>query len=347
MLIVYYISGHGFGHATRSIELIRAIGARRDDVRFIVRTDAPQWLFERAAIPIEVQPFEPDVGVVQIDGLRPDEEGTARRAESFYRNFDRRVEHEATLLRQVAADIVLGDVPPIAFAAARRAGLASVAIANFPWDWIYDAYPAFERIAPDAISIIRRAYAAATLALRLPLHGGFEPMAGLIRDIPFIARRATRDRRETRRVLGVADDARLVLATFGGYPVPLPFDDRSRRAPFTIVTVNQHPPDGLTHQDIVTAADVVVSKPGYGIVSECVAHDTPLLYTSRGHFVEYDVFVDQMPRVLRCRHISQDDLLGGRWSDAIDALLHQPAPPEQPRTDGAEVAATEILKLGH
>lgn len=345
MLIVFYISGHGYGHATRSIELMRAIAAKRDALRFIVRTNAPRWLFERDALPIEVQPFEPDVGVVQIDGLTLDEEATARRAVSFYRDFGRLVTQEASLLRQVGADLVLGDIPPIAFAAARRANLPSVAVSNFTWDWIYGAYPAFERVARDVIPTICDAYANATLALRLPLHGGFGPMAGATRDIPFIVRHATRERSDTRRVLGVTDNSRLILVSFGGYPVPLPRDSHSHSSTSTTITVNERLPAGLTHPDLVAAADVVVSKPGYGTVSDCVAHNTALLYTSRGHFVEYDVFVAEMPRVLRCRHISQDDLLAGRWSDALDALLQQPAPAERPPTDGAEVAATEILNL--
>jgi L-arabinokinase len=95
----------------------------------------------------------------------------------------------------------------------------------------------------------------------------------------------------------------------------------------------------------VAAADVVVTKPGYGIVSECAANDTPLLYTSRGRFVEYEVFVAQMPRILRCRYISQEDLLAGRWADAVDALLAQPAPRERARIDGAGIAAAEILRM--
>jgi L-arabinokinase len=345
MLIVFYISGHGFGHATRSIELIGTMATLREDARFVVRTNAPRWLFEQSALPIEVQPFEPDVGVVQIGGLVSDEDATARRASNFYRDFDRRVDEEATLLRRIAADLVLADIPPLAFAAASRAGLPSVAVANFTWDWIYGDYSAFEDIAPDVIPTIRRAYACATRALRLPLHGGFESMASVTQDIPFIARRATRDRDETRRVLGIDGDTRLVLASFGGYPVTLPLETVSQSSTFKTITVGRHPPDGLTHQDIVAAADVVVSKPGYGIVSECVASGTPLLYTSRGHFVEYDVFVDQMPRVLRCRYIARDELLAGRWSDAIDALLQQPAPPERPRTDGAQVAGNEIVNL--
>jgi L-arabinokinase len=88
---------------------------------------------------------------------------------------------------------------------------------------------------------------------------------------------------------------------------------------------------------------VVISKPGYGIVSECIANQTAMLYTSRGRFIEYDVFVAEMPRFLRCRFIPQDDLLAGRWTDAISSLLAQPDPPERARVDGAEVAAALIL----
>ena len=53
-------------------------------------------------------------------------------------------------------------------------------------------------------------------------------------------------------------------------------------------------------EDLVRAADVVVTKPGYGIISEAIANDAALLYTSRGRFVEYDVLVKEMPRYLRC-----------------------------------------------
>ena len=88
-----------------------------------------------------------------------------------------------------------------------------------------------------------------------------------------------------------------------------------------------------------------MSKPGYGIVSECVANDTALLYTSRGRFIEYDTFVAGMPRVLRCRYLPQEDLFAGRWADAIEALLAQPSPVERPRTDGAAVAADAIIEL--
>ena len=97
-------------------------------------------------------------------------------------------------------------------------------------------------------------------------------------------------------------------------------------------------PRPLTYPDLVAAADVVVTKPGYGIVSECVANGTPLLYTSRGRFVEYDVFVAEMPRVLRCRYLPREDFLAGRWGAAVRALLAQTPPPERRADRRREVA---------
>ena len=122
-------------------------------------------------------------------------------------------------------------------------------------------------------------------------------MAAVTSDIPLIARRSRRDPAETRRLLGVPAGRPLVLASFGAYGAPLPYDAIRATGQFTLLSVEQLPPHGLEYQDLVAAADVVVSKPGYGIVSECIANDTALLYTSRGHFIEYDVFVAEMPRV--------------------------------------------------
>ncbi len=100
------------------------------------------------------------------------------------------------------------------------------------------------------------------------------------------------------------------------------------------------------YEDLVAAVDVVMSKPGYGIVSECIACDTPLLYTSRGVFREYDLFVREMPRYLRCRFIEHADLFAGNWRAALSAVVSQPRPLETIATNGAEVAAEILTGLG-
>jgi len=369
MLFVFYISGHGLGHAARALEVVRSLLRRRPDTRIVVRSSASQWFFDASGVgPIDLQPVEVDTGIVQIDSLRIDEVETARRAAAFYATFEERVRAEAALLEKMGADLVVGDVPPLAFAAAHRAGVPSIAIANFTWDWIYAHYPQFEPIAPGVIAKIRDAYRLATHALRLPIHGGFEAMAAVTRDIPLIARHARQSKAATRTALGIDDRTVVVLASFGGHGLLLPYDAIARANPFTLVVTGFEMGSGGDHAaaasaaigrasgrlivaqqfwypDLLVAADVVISKPGYGTVSECVANGTALIYTDRGRFAENDVMAEEMPRMLRCRFMPQDDLRAGRWSSSVDALLAQPLPPPKPATDGADVAADTILAL--
>ena len=344
MVITFYVSGHGFGHASRSIELIRVLVEKNPAVHITIKTTAPKWLFDVARLPgVRYQACETDVGMTQTDAVTMDVADTARRAAAFYRNFDGRAEKEAGALRADGTRLVLGDIPPLAHAAAARASIPSIGISNFTWDWIYEHYPTFEWEAPGVIQTIGDAYALADRALRLPMHGGFRTFAS-VTDIPFIARLSTRDPEDTRRRLNVASDRPFVIASFSGYGLQLPFDEIAQREDLTVLSHDTLMPEPLAYPDLVAAADVVVSKPGYGIISECLANNTPLLYTSRGPFAEYDVFVAEMPRVLRCRFMPQEDLRAGRWRPHIDALLAQSDPAERARIDGASVAADEIVK---
>src|SRR3989304_3971766 len=97
---------------------------------------------------------------------------------------------------------------------------------------------------------IRRASAAARRALRLPLHGGFDPMAEVTCDIPFIARRAERTPAEVRRPLGGERGPRLILGSFGAYGVELPDDALRRQHAFEILRVGERVPHGLAYQDL-------------------------------------------------------------------------------------------------
>ena len=351
---VLYISGHGFGHASRAIELIGALRRRVPGIDVTIRSAVARRFFA-AVEPIAIEPADVDTGLTQIDSLQIDEAASARRAAAFYRGFDRRVAEEAAAIARLRVRVVVADNPPVALAAASRAGVPSVAVANFTWDWIYQAYDAFPRLAPGVIDVIRGAYAKATLALRLPMHGGFDGIRE-VRDIPFIARTSTRGREETRRLLGLdgpsggprppGGSRPIVLPSFGAYGAAVPWDALEQSGHLAVVrsdaAMDRH---GLLYQDLVAAADVVVSKPGYGIVSECIANGAALLYTSRGRFPEQDVFVAEMPRILRCRPLTRDDFLAGRWDADVDALLKQPAPASRPRLDGADVAAAAIANF--
>jgi hypothetical protein len=373
--LVFYISGHGFGHASRDIEVIDALHAAAPDVRIVIRTSAPRWLFDLTLrAPVTWTSAECDTGVVQIDSLRLDATETMRRADAYAAALDDTAARDAALLRELEATLVVGDIPPLAFLAAHHAGIPSIALGNFTWDWIYAAYTEELAAHPRLLERIQKAYAVASRAWRLPLGGGFDAISD-VEPVPFIARRSDRAPAEVRERFHLPATGALVLASFGGYGLRgIDLGALAQLRRYTVVvTSNVHasrrgddPLDqnesgagnrlawpasvrfideraiyaaGYRYEDLVRAVDVVATKPGYGIVTECMANHTALLYTSRGRFVEYDVMVHEMPRYLRCGFISNEDLYAGRWEPALDAVLDRPDPPEQPRVDGAQVVA--------
>lgn len=354
--VAFYISGHGFGHASRQIEIARTFARRRPDVDILFRTAVPRWLFDRTMTPpFELDDRPCDTGAVQIDSLRVDAAATIARAKAFYETLDARAAAEAGLLRARGVRLVIADAPPLGCAAAAQAGIPSVVVSNFTWDWIYAEYAEFLDAAPGLIPTIQAAYRLADAAWRLPMHGGFETFddtaclgeapSARRRDVPFVARHAAHTPAETRARLGLPSDRRLVLPSFGGYGVEhLGGSSLDLDSSWHVVRVSDAAIDdaGLRYEDLVRAVDVVLSKPGYGIISECIANDTALVYTSRGRFAEYAVLVREMPRYLRCAFLENDALFEGRWRAAVEAAAGAPAPPERPRTDGADVVADMI-----
>ncbi len=364
------MSGHGFGHAARVIEVINAILARRPEARIGVRTAAPRWLFDLTVTgKIMFSTLECDTGVVQIDSLTLDEADSIRRASAFHSDLVTRAASETRVLRELGAGLIVGDIPPLAFAVGGAAGIPSIGLGNFTWDWVYADYPRV-RLAPSLLPAIRTAYSRASMALRLPMCGGFENFSN-VKDIPFIARHATRTREEVCKLLKLPADKPIVLASFGGYGLPgLETDALAKFKKYTAVTTANLPlgrtrkempaaerkgsfislneeamyDSGVRYEDLVAAAEAVVTKPGYGIISESIANDTAVLYTSRGHFPEYDVLVEEMPKYVRSAFIGHDDLFAGKWEAHLDKLLAQPRLKKKPETNGADVAAELLLK---
>src|SRR5688572_9046578 len=359
--VVFYISGHGFGHASREVEVINTIGADRPDLTIVLRTAVLHSLLTRPLRTPVVRLEGPcDTGVIQRDSVTHDDEATIREAAAFQQTMAERVEAELVRLRPFDVRAIVGDIPPMAFDVAARLDAPSIALANFTWDWIYEWYVEPLRAAPTLLEEIRRSYRRATHALELPLSGGFEVFPKVTR-IPFIARHSAHTRREARRLLGLDPERLVTLLSFGGYGLQrLAIEELDCLDDWTVLLTDRITSPGdrpraevqlipesaftgdLRYEDLVAAADVVVTKPGYGIVSECIAHDTAMLYTSRGHFREYDRMVGEMPSLVRCRFIEQDDLFAGRWKNALEALMQQPPPPRQMATDGADQAAAII-----
>src|SRR5688572_26577002 len=234
--MICYISGHGVGHATRSIEVINHILAKRPETRVGVRTSAPRWLFDLTVKgKVTYSTLECDTGVVQADALTLDEADSIRRAAAFHSDLVTRAASETRSLRELGAGLIVGDIPPLAFAVGASAGIPSIGLGNFTWDWIYADYPRV-RLAPSLLPAIRGAYSKGSMALRLPMSAGFESFSN-VKDIPFIARHAAKSREEVAKILKLPADKPLVLASFGGFGLPaLDTDVLSRFKKYTVIS---------------------------------------------------------------------------------------------------------------
>jgi L-arabinokinase len=355
--VVFYITGHGFGHAVRQIAIINALAQRRPDATILVRTAVSPTLLARSLRrSVRVHPVRVDTGAIQVGSLDVHVEATLKEATAFYEAAETWIAGEAAFLAEHRARLVVADIPPLPLAAAGRQGVPAIGISNFTWDWIYGGYDEARSEAPRLVEQLAGYYAEATEGWRLPMHGGFESFDRL-RDLPLVARLARQSREEVRTRLGLPTDERLVLISLGGYGasgVDIHAAARDLRGLAHVVATSHDqfaPGDGLhrvdedamygsriRYEDLVAAVDVVASKPGYGIISECAANRTALMYTSRGRFREYDVLVAAMPGLLNAGYLPLDDFRAGRWADAVRQILAQPRPPRPP-SHGARVAA--------
>ena len=357
-MLAAYVSGHGFGHSTRLAEVLRAVRERASELPIVVTTSAPRSLFLGVVPPpLAVRPKAVDVGLVQEDALRIDEPGTAEAWRRFDEGWDALVGEEARWLRETGARLVVGDIPPLAFAAAGAAGVPSLGHGNFSWDWIYRHIAPRQPALGEAADKAAEAYGRADGLLRLPFAGDTSAFRA-VRDVPLVARRPRVPKAEARRRLGL-DGRPVGLLTFGGIGVPglrasalgriagWQFVITGRPAEGRAANVTALPAEalaraGLEYPDLVGAADVVVTKPGYGIVSDCVGAGARLVYTDRGDFPEYPIMVAEMTRYLPAVHVANDDVREGRLAAALDSVMAADRP-EPPRTDGASVAADAIL----
>jgi L-arabinokinase len=363
-MIVAYVSGHGYGHATRVGEVLRA--ARVLDPRrpLAVVTSGPERLYRQGVPgPFEFRSLECDVGLAQRGALVMDEAATAGAWRTFVAADEERIGREAEWLRQAGARVVLGDIPPLAFAAAAAAGVPSLGLSNFSWDWIYRHMGARQPVLAEAADWAAESYRRCGLLLQLPFAGDLSAFPRR-EEIPLVARQPRVSRAEARKRLGLRG-GRLALISFGGLGLP-EFDPSVLRQvrgwEFVLTGIETGGPahatgwpvnatgfdvdradaQGLGYVDLVGAVDVCVTKPGYGIVSDAIGARTRMVYTERGDFPEYPVLVGQMTRWLPSRHVSNAELRAGLLQDALDAVMADPFPPA-PDTSGAERAARRLL----
>jgi len=383
--ILFYPSGHGFGHAVRQIEvmkeILRANIEKNTAHKITARTMAPKWLFtnsfslyfekfygERGGAwknHFSYEPFTNDIGTVQKDSLNMDVGATLENCRAFYGNFKEKAALEAEHIKKSRADIVVGDIPPLAFEAARAAGIPSAGITNFSWDIIYreflEEHPGFGPI----INIIEDAYSKCGILLRLPYPCPL-PAFRNIRDAELIARKAYLSRDEVFEKLGYrsADfkGRNTVMISFGGFDTSGIMQQELEKLDgyIFLTTIKPAAGTGLPHnaryidteaagisfENLFKIFDVIVTKPGYGVLGDIIAAGSPCIYADRGNFAEYPFLIKMLER--HCKkavHIEREKLLSCELGGYIEeALKPNPCSSNMP-TGGAAQCAEIICEL--
>jgi len=353
--ILYYITGHGFGHAVRSQQVMRALTAIRPGLRIYARTTAPQWIFHDSSTAFNYSHQAIDAGLIQTDSLHMKLEETLAACRALYANPQQLIDQELAFITANEIDLVVSDTPPLAFEIAAQAAVPSVSITNFTWDVIYRAYlEAHPEFAP-LIEFMTRCYGKPTYALTLP-YPCDTAMFPRQQPIPWIARTSLLTKEQARQALALPPQATIVLMSFGGLGLErLPWRQLAQQQDHLFVTTgtrrNQEgnlltlPATQTHYEDLLRAVDAIVTKPGYGIVADVLAHRVPILYTDRGDFAEYPRLVAALIDSATAEFIPRAELLAGNLLPYLRRLVRKP--PNWPIVElhGAQVAAERILAI--
>jgi len=350
-----FVTPHGFGHAARACAVMGAVHDLAPRSFFDVYTRVPEAFFQESLSgSFAWHDCLSDIGIAQDGPLEPDLAETVRRLDRFLPLDPGLVRGLAREIGDRGSTLVLCDIAPLGIAVAREAGIPSVLLENFTWDWIYAGYPGVQGLERHA-AYLKGLFRQADRRIQAEPVCERDPGAP---SVPPVSRRPRTPRPEVRSALGVEPDRPLVLVTLGGVTGSWTFFDRLRQAEgvsflfpggaetprkegnLTLLPTHS----GFYHPDLIRAADAVVGKAGYSTLAEVHEAGLPFGYVLPGSFRESAVMAafvrDRMPGM----PIPEPRFLDGSWVDDLPALLSLTRSPRR-STGGAEAAARLLLEI--
>lgn len=351
--IAYYISSHGFGHAARQQAVIRELAQRGAVVH--VRTAAPQKFFKYATT-YHQQHY--DIGLIQPDALSYDVAASLQWLADFLQQKDSIIAQEVAFIQEQQIQLVVVDMPQIAFDIADIAGVPSVLISHFRWDWVYEHYMADFPQYRYLIDAIQASYRKATLALRMPFAHNFSLMPQ-VEDIPLVYNAATQTRAQLCQTLTISPDQHIGLLSMGGHGWSSNIAPLKAKKGWVFLVVpgvweqvkdtpqrfRMIPTDYDDYHNLIALADVVIGKAGGSTVSEVVGHHTPMIYTISPNWRESALLDEALQNYAQAIRIDADDFRAGAWIDLLDRALQLPPPKQTLATNGAQVTAERLLSI--
>lgn len=350
LVFAYYVTGHGFGHATRVVEVARHLILAGHDVHVV--TGAPDYVFttEIQSPRLILRKVLLDCGAVQADALTVDRLASLEKyAETAVVPRETILATEVEWLKSIKADLVVSDVVPVACRAAADAGIHSVCVTNFSWDFIYAEYVmAAGHHHRSIVWQIAEDYSHCEFLIRLP---GYCPMPAFrdAIDVPLVVRRLHKSPEEVRKELGIGEDVKTVILNFGGQPSGWTLKEEFLPSGWLCLVCGASesldlPPnfrklakDAYT-PDVIAASDCMLGKIGYGTVSEALAYKIPFVFVRRDYFNEEPFLRNMLEFYQAGVEMIRRDLLTGHWGPYLERAISL-KPSYEGAINGGEVAA--------
>jgi UDP-N-acetylglucosamine:LPS N-acetylglucosamine transferase len=354
--IAFFISPHGFGHAARAAGVMEAIYEIDASVRMEIFTKGLERFFKDSlSVPFTYHSLLTDIGLIQKTPLKEDLKKTVKNLNDFLPFEPFRIHSLADKIKKMKCQLIICDIAPMGIVVAQKAGIPSVLIENFTWDWVYRGYSGLNRDINDHANYLQKIFNSADHHIQT------EPVcqhreAHLL--TPPVCRKFKSRVEKIRKQLKIPIGKKVILITMGGIPQKYPFIDKLRNQPdvyFIIpggsrslevsdnrVLLPFHSP--FYHPDLVNAADAVIGKVGYSTLAEVYYAGVPFGYISRPNFRESKRLADFIDREMIGMAIAETDFHTARWLDRLDQLLALPrSRPSDP--NGADQIANYVCKL--
>lgn len=307
--IAYYISDYGFGHAARSIAIIRKLLDDPQVTIIICHSFALPFIKESLnSNRVTYRNIQTDVGYfLEKDSIFPDKLRLLKEYSSFVRDWDLRVEEEQRFLKFRGVDLVLSDISPLPFKAAANLDIPSIGVSNFTW---YTAY--HNLIDKKSLSTYKEAYQKMTYFFSLAgsqenwnlgiSHYGFFSREVSVQEVHRIRQLVNPDM--GKKVIFVGLGMKIDISTLDQLPIwnsPDCVFLASSNVNVNRENVFSIPADYLESQNYIAASDLVITKAGWGMVAEAVCANVPLLILDRQSMKEDQNTIQYLKERGRCR----------------------------------------------
>lgn len=353
--LAYYITAHGYGHGARSCDILCALMDRIPAETISVVTDLPEsFILNRLPAPpktLRARSF--DVGMVQLDSIRVDLKATEIKIGEALNTWPDKLAEEVKWLEENEIQGIICDIPGIPLEAADQLGIPGLAVGNFSWDWIYQPFQDRSSIWQEACQAFAHSYNTCDLLLRLPFADEMSAFP-IKTDIPIVATPGQSRRAELNSLTGCDSNKPTALLSFTTLDLSpdalnrvfaindwqfITVEPLSWEGP-NVFSINR---EDLPFKDILASCDLVVTKPGFGILSECAVNHKPMVYADRSDFAEYPILEAAIKKHFQHAHIPSTDLYAGLLQPYLDQGMNCPAPTSPLPAGGDRIAADHIL----